>query len=66
LTVVRVYEDEPFEITLGKFKRKCIRDGIFAEVRKRRYYEKPSIKKRRKVESAKWLAMKKAVGQGKQ
>ncbi|MCK5186344.1 MAG: 30S ribosomal protein S21, partial [Deltaproteobacteria bacterium] len=42
MTVVRVYEDEPFEITLRKFKRKCIRDGIFAEVRKRRYYEKPS------------------------
>ena len=43
MTVVRVYGDEPFEITLGKFKRKCIRDGIFAEVRKRRYYEKPSV-----------------------
>ena len=48
MTVVRVREDEPFEIALKKFKRKCIRDGIFAEVRKRRYYEKPSIKKRRK------------------
>ncbi|MBW1855976.1 MAG: 30S ribosomal protein S21, partial [Deltaproteobacteria bacterium] len=35
MTVVRVYEDEPFEITLKKFKRKCMRDGIFAEVRKR-------------------------------
>ncbi len=61
MTVVRVYEDEPFEITLRKFKRKCIRDGIFAEGRKRRYYEKPSIIKRRKVESAKRLAMKNRV-----
>ena len=60
---MRVYGDEPFEITLRKFKRKCIRDGIFAEVRKRRYYEKPSIKKRRKVESAKRLAIKSRVFQ---
>ena len=59
MTVVRVREDEPFEIALKKFKRKCIRDGIFAEVRKRHYYEKPSIKKRRKAEAAKRQAKKK-------
>ena len=61
MTLVRVREDEPFEIVLKKFKRKCIRDGIFAEVRKRRYYEKPSIKKRRKAEAAKREAKKKRV-----
>ncbi len=61
MTFVRVREDEPFEIALTKFKRKCIRDGIFAEVRKRRYYEKPSIKKRRKAEAAKREAKKKRV-----
>ena len=63
MTVVRVYEDEPFEITLKKFKRKCMRDGIFSEVRKRRYYETPSIKKRKKAEAAKRLAMKSRVFQ---
>jgi len=61
LTVVRVREDEPFEIALKKFKRKCIRDGIFAEVRKRRHYEKPSIKRRKKAEAAKRLAIKRRV-----
>ena len=61
MTVVKVREDEPFEIALKKFKRKCIRDGIFAEVRKRRYYEKPSIKKSRKAEAAKREAKKKRV-----
>ena len=61
MTVVKVLKDEPFEIALRKFKRKCIRDGIFAEVRKRRYYEKPSIKKRRKAEAAKREAKKKRV-----
>jgi small subunit ribosomal protein S21 len=58
---VRVYEDEPFEITLKKFKRKCMRDGIFSELRKRRYYEKPSLKKRKKVEATKRRALKERV-----
>jgi small subunit ribosomal protein S21 len=38
-----------------------MRDGIFSEVRKRRYYEKPSVKKRKKAEAAKRLAMKSRV-----
>ena len=61
MTVVRVYEDEPFEITLKKFKRKCMRDGIFSELRKRRYYEKPSLKKRKKEEATKRRAIKERV-----
>ena len=61
MTVVRVYEDEPFEITLKKFKRKCMRDGIFSELRKRRYYEKPSLKKRKKAEATKRRAIKERV-----
>jgi len=61
LTVVKIQENEPFEVVLRRFKRKCMRDGIFSEVRKRRYYEKPSIKKRKKAEAAKRLAMKRRV-----
>ncbi len=63
MTYVKVHEDEPFEIALKRFKRKCVRDGIFSEVRKRRYYEKPSIRKRKKSEAAKRLAMKSRVFQ---
>ena len=63
MTVVRTHEDESFEKTLIKFKRKCMRDGIFSEVRKRRYYEKPSIRKRKKAEAAKRLAMKRKIFQ---
>jgi ribosomal protein S21 len=38
-----------------------MRDGIFSEVRKRRFYEKPSIRKRKKAEAAKRLAMKRKI-----
>ena len=58
LTIVRVYEDEPFEIALKKFRYKCKRAIIFTEVRKRRYYEKPSTRKRRKILSARRQIMK--------
>ena len=61
MTFVKVHEDEPFEITLKKFKRKCMRDGIFSELRKRRYYEKPSLKKRKKMEATKRRALKERV-----
>ncbi len=44
MTVVRVHEDEPFETALRKFRHKCKKAGIFTEVRKRRYHEKPSVK----------------------
>jgi len=35
--------------------------GIHAEMRKRRYYEKPSTRRRKKAGSAKRLAMKRRV-----
>ena len=58
MTMVKLEKDEPFEVALKRFKRKCVKAGIFTEVRKRRYYEKPSIRRRKKVASAKRLAMK--------
>ncbi len=61
MTVVRVHEDEPFETALRKFRHKCKKAGIFAEVRKRRYHEKPSARKRRKILSAKRQTMRKTV-----
>jgi small subunit ribosomal protein S21 len=36
------------EKALRALKRKIQRDGIFRELKKRRYYEKPSLKKKRK------------------
>ena len=61
MTFVRLEENEPIEVALRKFKRKCVKEGIFSEVRKRRYYEKPSDRKRKKVASTKRQAMKKGL-----
>lgn len=52
MAVVKVQKDEPFESALRRFKKACIRSGIAQELKKREYYEKPSVKRRRKAEEA--------------
>lgn len=42
----------PWESALKRFKRKCARSGVLAEVRKREHYEKPSVKRKKKAEAA--------------
>ena len=41
-------KNEPLEILLKRFKKKYSKSGIAKEVRERMFYEKPSVKKRRK------------------
>jgi small subunit ribosomal protein S21 len=41
----------PVERALATLKKNLLKDGIFKEMQKRAYYEKPAIKKRRKQEA---------------
>ena len=52
MSEIRVGENESLESALKRFKRKCARSGVMAEVRKREHYEKPSVKKKKKAEAA--------------
>ncbi|MEZ4357899.1 MAG: 30S ribosomal protein S21 [Eubacteriales bacterium] len=49
---IRVGENETLENALKRFKRKCAKEGVIAETRKREYYEKPSVKRKKKAEAA--------------
>ena len=49
---IRVRENESLESALKVFKRKCARDGVIKEVRKREAYEKPSVKRKKKSKEA--------------
>jgi small subunit ribosomal protein S21 len=40
------------ETALKKLKKKMAFEGVFREIKKRRYYEKPSEKRKRKREDA--------------
>jgi small subunit ribosomal protein S21 len=52
MSTIRVGENESVESALRRFKRKCSRDGIIGDFRKKEFYESPSVKKRKKAEAA--------------
>ncbi len=52
MTTVKVGETETLDSALKRFKRKCQKDGIIGDLRKRQAYEKPSVKKKKKAELA--------------
>lgn len=54
---VNLTKDEPVDRALKRLKRQLERDNILRESRNRRYFEKPSAKKRRRMKVAKFKAM---------
>ena len=49
---VTVEENEPIDKVLKRFKKECQKSGIPAELRRREHYEKPSERKKRKIEAS--------------
>ena len=52
MSVVRVGENEALESALKRFKRKCQKDNILGDLRKKEFYEKPSVRRKKKSEAA--------------
>ena len=52
MSTIRVGDNESVESALRRFKRKCSRDGIIGDLRKKEFYESPSVKRRKKAEAA--------------
>lgn len=48
----RLDDGEELDRALKKFRRKVQRAGIFRDIKKNRFYEKPSEAKRRKMKAA--------------
>jgi small subunit ribosomal protein S21 len=59
MTAVVVKDGESFESALKRFKKLCEQTGIFSEIKKREYFEKPSVKRKKKMLAAKKRAIKK-------
>lgn len=49
---VVIHHDESFERVLKRFKKKCEKAGILSDLRKHRHYEKPSERRKRKLNAA--------------
>ncbi|MDH5179645.1 MAG: 30S ribosomal protein S21 [Gammaproteobacteria bacterium] len=52
MPLVRVRENEPFDVALRRFKRSCEKAGVLSEVRRREFYEKPTSIRKRKMAAA--------------
>ena len=52
MPAVRVRENEPFEVALRRFKRTCEKAGVLTDVRKKEFFEKPSMERKRKRAAA--------------
>ncbi|MBC8527333.1 MAG: 30S ribosomal protein S21 [Candidatus Cloacimonetes bacterium] len=52
MTKVIVGKDESFDNAFRRFNRKVQRSGVLSDIKKNRYYEKPSDKKRRELKMA--------------
>jgi small subunit ribosomal protein S21 len=49
---IRVRKNESLDSALRRFKRATAKDGILAELKKRKHYEKPSVARKKKSEAA--------------
>ena len=59
MPVIKVKENESFEAAMRRFKKTCEKAGILTELRRREYYDKPSIRKKKKEAAARKRALKK-------
>lgn len=58
MTTVKVGENETVESAIKRFKRKCQKDGIIGDIRRKEAYYKPSVAKKMKREAAQKRARK--------
>jgi len=49
---VRIKDNESLDSALKRFKRNCAKAGVLSDLRKKEYYQSPSVKRRKKSEAA--------------
>jgi small subunit ribosomal protein S21 len=52
MSEIVIDDDESFERALKRFQKKCEKSGILTDLRRRRHYEKPSERRKRKMIAA--------------
>ncbi|MCI0494972.1 30S ribosomal protein S21 [candidate division KSB1 bacterium] len=55
---VKIREGEAFERALRRFTKACEKAGLLSEIKKHQHFEKPSERRKRKVNAAKRKARK--------
>ncbi|PSL45028.1 SSU ribosomal protein S21P [Salsuginibacillus halophilus] len=52
MSETRIRNNESIDAALRRFKKDLSKEGKMAEVKKRKHYEKPSVKRKKKSEAA--------------
>ena len=58
MPVIKLRDNEPFEVAMKRFKKQCEKAGVLSELRKREHYEKPSVRRKKKMLAARKKAAK--------
>ena len=59
MPVIKIRDNEPFEVAMKRFKKQCEKAGVLSEVKRREYYDNPSVRKKKKAAAARKRALKK-------
>ncbi len=59
MPLIKIRDNEPFEVAMKRFKKQCEKAGILSELKRREYYDKPSVRKKKKKAAARKRALKK-------
>ena len=52
MSEVRIKDNESLDSALKRFKRNCAKAGVLSDLRKKEFYQSPSVKRRKKSEAA--------------
>ena len=52
MSEIHVKEGESLDNALKRFKRSCQKSGVMNDLRRKEYYQSPSVKRRKKSEAA--------------
>ncbi|PIV17853.1 MAG: 30S ribosomal protein S21 [Elusimicrobia bacterium CG03_land_8_20_14_0_80_50_18] len=53
MAYIKISENERFESALRRFKRQCENEGLLKEIKKRQYYESPSMLRKKQKDDVK-------------
>ena len=60
MTGIKVRPNESIDSALKRFKRETSKSGLMSEIKKRKHYEKPSVKRKKRIDAAKRRMRKKS------
>lgn len=61
---VKVRENDSYEVAIRRFKKQVEKAGVLSEVRRREFYEKPSVRRKKKSLAARKRLLKRERSRG--